>query len=81
MSRALHFKSDGETGNIFYILGNVRCIMAEQRRITEYNYMWTAVQNSGSYEAALEIIGKHVPLVDDSTGKKYGKERAQCTET
>ena len=81
MNDVLHFQSNGETGNIFSILGNVRCIMARQRRITEYNYMWTAVQNSGSYEAALEIIGKHVQLVDDSTGKKYGKERAQCTET
>ena len=73
MSEALHFNSHGESGNIFYILGNVRCIMAKQRRITEYNYMWTAVQNSGSYEAALDIIGKHVPLIDDSTGKTYGK--------
>ena len=74
MSRALHFESNGETGNIFYILGNVRCIMAKQRRITEYNYMWTAVQNSGSYEDALEIIGKHVTLIDDSTGKEYKRE-------
>ena len=73
MNDVLHFQSKGETGNIFSILGNVRCIMARQRRITEYNYMWTAVQNSGSYEAALEIIGKHVPLIDDSTGKTYGK--------
>lgn len=74
MSKELHFDSKGETGNIFYILGNVRCIMAKQRRITEYNYMWTSVQNSGSYEAALTIIGKHVPLIDDSTGKTYGKK-------
>lgn len=69
----LHFNSRGESGNIFHILGRVRCVMAKQRRITEYNYMWQAVQNSGSYEAALEIIGKHVPLVDDDTGKEYGR--------
>ena len=75
MSKVLHFDSRGESGNIFFILGNVRCIMAKQRRITEYNYMWQAVQNSGSYEAALEIIGKHVPLIDDATGKKYGEEK------
>ena len=74
MSKELHFESRGESGNIFFILGNVRCVMAKQRRITEYNYMWQAVQNSGSYEAALEIIGKHVPLIDDSTGKTYGEK-------
>lgn len=49
--------------------------MQKQRRITEYNDMWEEVQNSGSYEAALEIIGRHVPLMDDATGKKYGEER------
>ena len=69
----LHFNSRGESGNIFYILGRVRCVMAKQRRITEYNYMWEAVQKSGSYEAALEIIGKHIPLIDDDTGKQYGR--------
>ena len=73
--RVLHFNSRGESGNIYYILGNVRAIMCKQRRITEYNYMWEAVQNSNSYEEALKIIGKHVPLVDDDTGKCYGREK------
>lgn len=70
----IHFSSIGPSGNIFFILGMVRASMQKQRRITEYNNMWEEVQNSGSYEAALEIIGRHVPLMDDATGKKYGRE-------
>ena len=69
----IHFNSRGSSGNIFFILGMVRVEMQKQRRITEYNDMWQEVQNSGSYEAALEIIGRHVPLMDDATGKSYGR--------
>lgn len=69
----IHFNSRAESGNIFHILGHVRMVMQKERRITEYNDMWREVQNSGSYEAALEIIGKHVPLIDEATGKGYGK--------
>ena len=75
MKDPLHFNSRAASGNIFFILGMARAVMQKQRRITEYNDMWQEVQNSGSYEAALEIIGRHVPLTDDATGKKYGEER------
>ena len=68
----IHFNSRAESGNIFYILSRVLEVMRKERRITEFNDMWQAVQNSGSYEAALEIIGKHVPLIDDATRKGYG---------
>ena len=70
----IHFNSRAESGNIFHILGRVREVMRKERRITEFNDMWQAVQNSGSYEAALEIIGKHVPLIDDNTEKEYKME-------
>lgn len=72
MNEALHFNSGEESGNIFFILGMAHAVMQRQRRITEYNDMLQEVQNSGSYEAALEIIGKHVPITDDATGKRYG---------
>ena len=75
MKKALHFNSRGKSGNIFFILGMVRVTMQKQRRIIEYNNMWEEVQNSGSYEAALEIIGQHVTLIDDATGRKYGNEQ------
>lgn len=68
----VHFKSRHETGNIFWILGAVRKVMQKERRIAEYVDMWQDVQNCGSYEDVLQIIGQHVPLVDDDTGKKYG---------
>ncbi len=71
----IHFNSRGASGNIFAVLAEVRKVMRKERRIIEYNDMWEEVQNSGSYEAALEIIGRHVPLTDDATGKKYGEER------
>ena len=74
MKEALHFNSRGESGNIFFILGMVRVTMQKQRRITEDNNMWPEVQHSGSYEAALTIIGKHVPLIDDATRKGYGHD-------
>lgn len=76
----IHFSGRGPSGNIFFILGKVRVEMQKQRRIIEYNDMWEEVQNSGSYEAALEIIGKHVPLTDDATGRIYGNEQFGRTE-
>lgn len=68
----VHFQSRHESGNIFWILGAVRKIMQKERRITEYNDMWEAVQKSGSYEEALQIIGQHVWLIDDDTGMEWG---------
>lgn len=70
----IHFNSRTESGNIFHVLARVRMVMQKERRIIEFNNMWEEVQNSGSYEAALEIIGKHVPLIDDNTGKEYKME-------
>ena len=39
--------------------------MRKQHRISEYNDMWQAVQNSGSYAEAIREIRKHVTLIDD----------------
>ena len=61
----IHFESRGPSGNIFWILGAARNELQKQRRITDYNTMWERVQNSGSYEAALEIIREYVDLIDD----------------
>ena len=69
----VHFNSRAESGNIFHILARVRAVMQKERRITEYNDMWQAVQDSGSYEDALRIIGEHVALIDDATRKEYDR--------
>lgn len=71
ISGVIEFNSRGESGNIFFILGRVRRLMQEQRRISEYNDMWEAVHNSESYEDALKIIGQHVSLYDSATGKVW----------
>jgi hypothetical protein len=60
----LEYDSRGESGNIFWILGQVRRILQKQSRITAYNEMWEKVQNTHSYNEALEIIGKEVTLID-----------------
>ena len=60
----LIYDSRGESGNIFWILGQVRRILQKQRRIDAYNELWERVQHAGSYEEALEIIGAEVTLID-----------------
>ena len=69
----VRFRSRHETGNIYCILATVRSIMRKERRITDYNNMWSAVETSGSYEDALREIGKYVHLIDEDTGREYGK--------
>lgn len=59
----LIYDSRGESGNIFWILGQVRRIL-QQRRITAYNELWERVQRAGSYKEALDIIGEEVTLID-----------------
>jgi len=60
----LIYDSRGESGNIFWILGQVRRIMQKQRRITAYNELWERVQRAGSYKEALDIISEEVTLID-----------------
>ena len=55
----------GETGNIFWILGQLRKEMQKQRRIDAYNQIWERVQKSGSYEEALKIISEEADLVPE----------------
>ena len=69
------FNSRKESGNIFFILGEVRKLMRKQRRIFEYNNMLEEVENSDSYEEALKVIGQHVTLIDEATGRIYGNEQ------
>ena len=54
-----------ETGNIFYILSKVRIELQKQRRINDYNELWDRVQNSKSYNEALNIIKEYVELEEE----------------
>ena len=58
------YDSRGETGNIYYLIGQLQRIMRQQRRYTDFNNLRDRIFESGSYEAALAIIGEEVELVD-----------------
>jgi hypothetical protein len=60
----LTYDSRGESGNIFWILAQVRRILQRERRLEEYNGLQDRVFRATSYEKALEEIGKVVELVD-----------------
>ena len=58
------YDSRGETGNIYYLIGQLQQIMRKQRRYTDFNNLRYRIFESGSYEEALAIIGEEVELVD-----------------
>ena len=53
----------GQSGNIYWILGQVSEIMRKQRRIIAFNDLRDRVFEAQSYEEALKIIGEEVTLV------------------
>lgn len=60
----VEFNSRGSSGNIFNILALVRQAFRKEHRITEYNDIYFAVTNCGSYKEALEVIRQKVDLID-----------------
>lgn len=60
----VEFNSRGESGNIYRILGMVRTALQKLHRITDYNEIYFAVTNCGSYKEALDIIRQKIDLVD-----------------
>ena len=62
----LIYDSRGESGNIFWILGQAQRLMKRNGRIAEWKDIWERVQSAGSYEEALAIIGEEVTLKDVS---------------
>ena len=61
---AVHFRSSGESGNIYAILAKVSSYLYKQKRIWEYNELRDKVYTCGNYEAALNAIRVYVDLVD-----------------
>lgn len=61
----IHFRSRHESGNIYWILAEVRRVLQKQRRITDYNNLRDRVMVSGSYQEALAIIRETINLTDD----------------
>ena len=66
MKETIHFASRGQSGNIYYILGAIRDVLRKQNRIAEWNELYEEVNRfATSYIDALEILRKHVNLIDD----------------
>jgi len=61
----LRYDSRGETGNIYWILGELSRIMRSQNQISVYNEIRDRVFKAQSYQEALEIIGEVVTLIDE----------------
>ena len=61
----LRFDSRGETGNIYWILGELSSIMRRENLISVYNEIRDRVFKAQSYQEALEIIGEVVTLIDE----------------
>jgi hypothetical protein len=60
----IYFNSTGNSGNIFFILAEVKRELQKEGRAQDFNEMWEAVQKSGGYTEALSIIREYVDLVD-----------------
>ena len=60
------FDKNGETGNIFWILGASYSELLKKGKRSEAIEMNDRVLSSGSYEEALKIIGEYVELEDVS---------------
>lgn len=60
----IHYDSCGETGNIFWILGELQKGLRKQRRINDFNEIRDRVFEARSYKEALAIIGEEATLID-----------------
>ena len=58
------FDRCGPSGNIFFILANAYGELKAAGRMDEYEEMSARVKASGSYDAALAVIGEYVELVE-----------------
>lgn len=60
----IHFHSCGPTGNVYWIMGQVRDQMRRESRHTDWNNAWERIQNT-DYARAIEIMRELVDLIDD----------------
>ena len=62
---AVHFRSSGESGNIYAILAKCSAALLKVNRIEEWNTLAEETRAAGSYEKALKRIRQTVELIDD----------------
>lgn len=66
MKNVIQFDRNGESGNIFWILGQARKILLSQNRIDDFDAMKERVKQ-GNYEQALNIIEEYGVELQDIT--------------
>ena len=64
--KTIYFESNGESGNIFAILGQVKEIITKE----QFEECFQAVKSCNSYYEALDVIEEYVHLEDLSKWKK-----------
>ena len=62
MSKVIQFDRNGETGNIFYIIGQARKVLHKQGQVKESHQMFARVNKAHNFDEALKIIGEYVEL-------------------
>lgn len=63
MANAVYYNPNGESGNVFFILGSAYSLLLKQDKREDAQEMNDRVMESESYEDALRIIGEYVTLV------------------
>ena len=70
MKKIIQFDRNGETGNIFYILGQAKKVLLEQGRKSDVVEMFERAKQ-GDYKNALKVIGEYVELQDITYKPRY----------
>ena len=60
----VEFDRRGPSGNIFFVLAMACLEMKNEGRMDDIKVMEARVKASGSYDAALAVIGEYVELVE-----------------
>ncbi len=58
------YNPSGESGNIFYILGQASITLRKEHRQTDFNELRDKVFDCKSYESALNEIRQYVELIE-----------------
>lgn len=70
----IKYDSEGQSGNIFFILAKVKLVMKKEGREELFKKCEERVYASSSYKEALKIINEYVQLEDVRVGKEEEAE-------
>lgn len=66
MRNKIVFNKNGESGNIFFILGQASAILLVQNREADASQMMDRATSSHSYEEALQVVREYVELEEEA---------------